>query len=322
MIVNVKELRVAKVEFEPDPPKPPEPPKPPSDDQDSGDDDNEDDNQEDDEQEQEQEQQSSLGGGDPFIDITGYGDDDEVEAEIVNGGDDEDSGKDGPPNWSELVENELERNQGSLPAGLSRFLKDLIKPATIDWRSKLRRFVSDFGRRTNYTLPHKRFLGVGKVMYGVKKIKEGIDVTIIISDTSGSMSQKELALHMNEAADIVNNLNPKETIIIFCDADVHLPVVVFKKGDKFKIPEPKGGGGTDFRPPFKWIQDNVLGKKKLGPVIYLTDGYGTWPDIKDYGLREYSQNVFWVISNRGNSPNSDIVTPFGERSDLLLDPKI
>jgi hypothetical protein len=223
--------------------------------------------------------------------------------------------------WGEFVKDVYNRNAGNMPAGLKAVISDLLRPPKIDWKEKLKRFVSSVGSKLQYKLPNRRFLGSGSIQWGTKKIKSAIDVCVVISDTSGSMSEAEIEQHMSEAGDIINNLQPKETYIIFCDAEISGPVYLFKRGEKFKVPPPSGRGGTSFIPPFKWINENIIAKgKKLGPVVYFTDGYGSFPDEKDWGLPSYKNNVFWVISAY-DRPNDTIETPFGQRADLIAKSK-
>jgi predicted metal-dependent peptidase len=223
--------------------------------------------------------------------------------------------------WEEFVKDVYNRNAGRMPGGLARLLGDMIRPPKLDWKEKLKKFVSSVGSKIAYKLPSRRFLGSGSIQWGTKKIKSAIDTCVIISDTSGSMSEEEIAQHMGEAADIVNNLQPKETYLIFCDSAISGPVYLFRRGEKFKVPPPSGRGGTSFVPPFVWIQDNVLKKgKKLGPVVYFTDGYGDFPSEKDWGLPSYKNNVFWVITG-ADRPNETIKTPFGQRADLVFKSK-
>ena len=48
---------------------------------------------------------------------------------------------------------------------------------------------------------------------------------------------------------------------------------VFERGESIAI-EPKGFGGTDFRPVFKWVEEEGITPSCL---VYLTDMAGTFP---------------------------------------------
>lgn len=77
-------------------------------------------------------------------------------------------------------------------------------------------------------------------------------------------------------------------------------VDTFEHGDTLTL-EAVGGGGTSFVPPFTWLHKRNI---KIDALIYLTDGYGDYPEVQDFP-------VLWVINNRDQEP------PFGEH--IILD---
>jgi predicted metal-dependent peptidase len=311
MLVNAKDLRVARVKFEDEPPPPPPPPPAPTG---SGD---------------PEEEDEIAPPPPPPVTVAPPNDPPYIDEDTPTTIIDDPRGKIDPPppgdierdgsiDWDEVVKDVYGRNSGRMPGSISGLFKGMLKKPMLDWKEKLKRFVSSLGTKVSYKLPNRRFLGSGKILWGTKKEKTSIDTCVVISDTSGSMTKEEIAQHLSEAADIVNNLEPEETYIIFCDAEVQLPVYSYKRGQKFTVPDPQGGGGTSFVPPFKWIQNNIINKgKKLGPVIYFTDGYGTWPTTKDYGVGDYKNDIFWVITGKDEA-NESIKPPFGERADLIF----
>jgi predicted metal-dependent peptidase len=311
MKVNIQDVAKVKVVFEPGgfptppppPPPPGTPPSPPPPPPPGG----------------EKPWDEEGGGGEPKI-TDDYEDGPDVDT--VSGGKLPGTGpkieRDESTSWEDFVKDVYNRNAGSMPGALARLLGDMIRPPKLDWKEKLKKFVSSIGSKLTYKLPNKRFLGSGSIQWGTKKTKSSIDTCVIISDTSGSMTEEEINQHMSEAADIINNLQPKETYIIFCDAQISGPVYLYKRGEKFKVPPPSGGGGTSFVPPFVWIEENIIKKgKKLGPVVYFTDGYGDFPSEKNHGLPSYKNSVFWVITGK-DRPNETINTPFGQRADLIF----
>jgi predicted metal-dependent peptidase len=67
--------------------------------------------------------------------------------------------------------------------------------------------------------------------------------------------------------------------------------------------EPKGGGGTDFKPVFAWVEENGVLPQCL---IYLTDlCCNSFPDVPEYP-------VLWVTDSRRTAP-------FGETVQIALD---
>lgn len=226
--------------------------------------------------------------------------------------------------WRGLVESAKDRAAGSMPASLLRAIEILLAPK-VDWRQNLRKFAQALANRSEYFLPSRRFLGSGSILWGAKKQKATFETLVIIGDTSGSIAPKELEQFVSETVDIMKLYNPKDTYLIWCDTTVYEPVDIVKKGEPWKVKEAPGGGGTSFIPPFAWIQKNILGKKKMGPVIFFTDGYpntgpnGGWPQIEEYGIKGYSNKVLWVIVGKGMpNPDPSIKIPFGTRIDLVM----
>jgi len=219
--------------------------------------------------------------------------------------------------WRDDVQRARQRNAGSIPGALKGILDDMFSKPVIDWKILLKKFVNKMAAKVEYFMPNKRFLGGGDVLWGSKRKKEGFESLIIIADTSGSIGKNELQQFISETQNIMKEHKPKETYLIWCDATLYLPVDILKgTNDLWKMREPRGGGGTDFRPPFKWIQENLLGKKKIGPIVYFTDGFGPFPSLGEYGTDKYAKNVFWVIISP-RRPNKDIEIPFGTKLDLV-----
>lgn len=180
---------------------------------------------------------------------------------------------------------------GKLPAHLERFVDQLVVPK-VDWRERLRRFVTEVSR-DDYTWarPNRRYLAHN--MYLPSLHSESMGEIVVAIDTSGSIDQVTLNAFGSEIKAIVQSVRPAKTTVIYCDAAVnHVDEFLPNDELKFKL---HGGGGTDFRPPFA-----LLEKENKRPVcfVYLTDMYGTFP--KDPGYP-----VMWCAT-------TNIVGPFGE----------
>ena len=80
-------------------------------------------------------------------------------------------------------------------------------------------------------------------------------------DTSGSIGREELEQFAGEISAISNEAQPESIRVIYCDAAVQA-VEEFSPSEAIKL-SPKGGGGTDFVPPFKWVDENGIEPKCL-----------------------------------------------------------
>ena len=176
----------------------------------------------------------------------------------------------------------IAKGQGKLPLCAAR-LADIIGEPKVDWRRELRDVLTaiacdDYSFRRINT----RYASSGFILPSLKSERMG-EVVIAI-DTSGSVGNKELGAFLSEALGILETCKPSAVHIVQCDADIGA-VNRFEPGDVLEI-EPTGGGGTDFRPPFQWVSDNM--PEAPAALIYLTDMAGTFPDTcPDYP-------VLWV----------------------------
>ena len=228
-----------------------------------------------------------------------------------------DSEADLEKSWREDVQRAKERSPGGIGIALKTLLDEMFAKPVIDWKILLKRFATKLSSKTEYFMPNKRFLGSGDVLWGSKRKKDGFETLFLVADTSGSIGKNELESFVAQTINIMKEFKPKETYLIWCDTRVYEPVDVLKgPNDLWKMREAKGTGGGDFRPPFIWIEKNILGKKKIGPIIYFTDGYEQFPKLGDYGTDKYHKNVFWLIVSP-RTPNNNIKIPFGTKIDLV-----
>ncbi|MEE9214878.1 MAG: VWA-like domain-containing protein [Thermodesulfobacteriota bacterium] len=187
---------------------------------------------------------------------------------------------------------QTERSQGRIPGGLEQYIDELLKPPILPWWRLLKQFVATkikSGSKRSWKRPNRRFGEDQKGKLPDRKLR-----IIEVVDTSGSINMKDYQDFTAEMQGLQRIYKTKVTIIE-CDWDIQrvYELIPNKKVDtKFH-----GGGGTSFKPPFKYIAD-----KRLNPdlVIYFTDMYGDFPSQKP------PYPVLWVSV-------SDVDTaPFGQ----------
>lgn len=164
------------------------------------------------------------------------------------------------------------RMQGNLPAGLERLVESIIAPK-VPWRTVLRRFLTEIVRNDyDWMKPDRRFLPDDIYLPDIGD-EEAAGEIVVAFDTSGSIDGPLLDAFMAELRAIHSDLRPIKTHLVACDAAVH-NTAEFGPDDTI-IFSPQGGGGTDFRPVFDWVEKQRINCKAL---VYLTDLYGSHRD--------------------------------------------
>ena len=188
---------------------------------------------------------------------------------------------------------QMAKQHGKLPMSMQRFMDEIEEPQ-VPWQSVLQRFVSQISRNDySWSRPNKRMVAHGYIMPSLYSESMGVLATGI--DTSGSIDGPTLNAFASEIIAAFNAVHPEKLINIYCDARVaHVDEVT--QGDAMPPFKAHGGGGTDFRPPFKWLADNDT---EPAAFIYLTDGYGPFPD------QAPNYPVLWCMT-------TNVVPPWGE----------
>lgn len=195
------------------------------------------------------------------------------------------------------------RQQGKMPGALDKLVDEVLEPI-IEWRHILRRFCTETLRADeSWNRGNRRFLANGPYLPGRESVA-AMGALIVVRDTSGSIYGDPVALAQfnGELDAILEDVRPAKTYVIDCDAAV-ARVLEVEQGEPLpgELSKAKGGGGTSFVPPFKWMQDNQI---DVRCVIYLTDGFGTFPREEDVDVP-----VMWAMT-------TNVEPPFGERLQL------
>lgn len=121
----------------------------------------------------------------------------------------------------------------------------------------------------------------------VKKIQE----FVIAIDTSMSCSEELVQIFLEQTYAILKEsesfFKKVKIHLIQCDSKVQSDVIVTCEEDLIKYMEHltiKGGGGTDFRPVFEYVEELIEQKYfyDLKGLVYFTDGYGEFPVLRPH----------------------------------------
>jgi predicted metal-dependent peptidase len=198
--------------------------------------------------------------------------------------------------WQIAVEQaqSLAKLVGKIPAGLERSLEG-AEEARVDWRELLRRSWSETNPTDySWTRPNRRHIWQGLCLPGV--IREGVGEIVIAVDCSGSVSARQLSLFEAEIRSILEGQRPERVHVLYFDTRVH-KVDVYAAGQQISL-DPVGGGGTDFRPCFDWVDEQQVQAQML---VFLTDLYGTLP------TEEPSYPVLWASTGARQAPFGQLI---------------
>jgi predicted metal-dependent peptidase len=196
--------------------------------------------------------------------------------------------------WKQRLINAVSRSKsiGKSPAGLDRIIDGLLEPE-IDWSQKIYLHISnDIPHDFTYRKPHKRSYSLG--FYNPSYEKESLEVSIWF-DTSASINDKDLIRYKSECIGIAQAFECVDMTIGYCDAAVQGEPDKVENSNIYKIMScrPKGGGGTNMKKIFPWMNEHQRDAKN---VVIFTDGYTEeWPSVDDLAGRK----VLWVITKNG-----------------------
>lgn len=162
--------------------------------------------------------------------------------------------------------------QGKLPANLERLLGEVLEP-TVEWQEHIRAFFARKVGHGSYDWKKADKRLMVREVFHPRRSGNGCGEIVVGIDTSGSIGQRQLDQFFGELRGILSEVRPTKIHVVWCDSFVHKVDEVEDEQEVGGL-KPKGGGGTDFVPVFKWIDDNDLMPDAL---VYLTDGYGTFP---------------------------------------------
>ncbi|MBU0631105.1 hypothetical protein KKA17_00515 [bacterium] len=190
--------------------------------------------------------------------------------------------------YAASVAQEVAQKKSAMPSDMHRLAKK-VKANNVDWRFELYNAVNRH-MRNNYAFmpPNKKHIYRGFALPSLTSDTLSLCVAI---DTSGSINDELLGAFMEEFKSIMQNFPSVKIELIIADAKVHAHYT-FQGGEKLDFVL-KGGGGTDYRPVFDYIEANLPMNTML---LYFTDGDGWFP--------KYPPNyeVLWALSRKAKVP--------------------
>ncbi|MGV6851533.1 MAG: vWA domain-containing protein [bacterium] len=186
---------------------------------------------------------------------------------------------------------------GRLSQEMARLVDHLLQPR-LSWRALLAQHMNYLARDDySYQRPSSR-RDDAAIFPSLRN--QQVSVCAIV-DTSGSISDQQLTEFISEIDSIKAQIRAR-VIIHACDAQLATDGPwVFEPWEQCTLPETLGGGGgTDFRPAFEWLEQQDLA---ADVTIFFTDADGEFPKYEPHFP------VIWLV--KGQKP-----VPFGARIQL------
>ncbi len=185
------------------------------------------------------------------------------------------------------------KRQGDLPKGLEIVVPELFS-YKIDWREALYRYIADYAKSSySFMPPNMKYLYRGICL---PSLSSDLLRIVIAIDTSGSIDEEMLGVFLSEVSAIMQQYPNYEIDIITADAKVQSHKT-YLPGEPLEY-EVSGGGGTDFRPVFAYIEREIDYPTLL---LYFTDGMGTFP------TEEPGYDLVWVMPEAKEVPFGEVL---------------
>lgn len=162
---------------------------------------------------------------------------------------------------------------GSVPGGMEAF-DDVCTPSREPWYNHLHRYMQSLSQSEyNWARINRRHL-VQHQIFTPANYSESLEHIVFAIDCSGSVfgaaEQANFAGHVNA---ILAEAKPNKTHVVYFDSRVTRHDELDYGQLEFST-RPAGGGGTDFRPIFRFLEDEGIVPELC---VVLTDCYGDFP---------------------------------------------
>lgn len=232
-----------------------------------------------------------TGGGQPSQNKPGAGDKAVDEDKVKDGKGDHSMWEDSDPDEAatpvikDITERVVAKMQGQGMGEYKSVIDEILK-SKCNWRALLRFYMTSKIRVVKQsTMKHRKRKTQPEVYLPGKRRMKGLDV-LVVADTSGSMGKEEARAFFGELEGIIKQCDAV-TRCIQTDDGVQ-DDQIYKKGDWKKIGW-KGGGGTDFHPLFKYVDEKGYQPEIM---VFFTDGYASYPSKKP------PYNVIWLTTGQ------------------------
>jgi predicted metal-dependent peptidase len=170
------------------------------------------------------------------------------------------------------------KRAGNVPGHIERMVEELCKPL-VDWRDVLRDLIVTVVGQENLDwrrMHRRRYLLIGSI--DPARRSERCANIVFIFDTSGSVGPY-IRQFMSEVASVAEEMSPRSIKVLWTDTRVaHVDTLDDASSTDVAGLTVHGGGGTDLRTGFEWVEENLLAAgEEVAAVVVLTDSQTPWP---------------------------------------------
>ena len=211
-----------------------------------------------------------------------------------------------------MMADKLEGIGDNAESSLGKAVKQMNR-SCVNWVDVMRDFLqSAMSKNPTWSRLNKRHSWRGVNLPSHDKEPHGGEIVVAI-DTSGSVTQEELNIFATETQNLAEECGVNKIRVCYCDTRVHKN----SHGewwDEYDLEceelefHLRGGGGTDFNPPFNLFNDYTDNTDDVLAFIYFTDGGG-------YVDKEVEPDVpvIWALTTTYYQDYyKDMNFPFGE----------
>ena len=195
--------------------------------------------------------------------------------------------------WDEAMHQALNiaRAEGKVPGQVEETVQS-AHASTLDWRTLLRRYMTDAASHDySWSVPNRRFIDGGLYLPSIRS--EGIETIAFIIDSSSSLATATLAEFWAELREVAAEIRPESVIVLQVDTILQ-DAAEYAADDLPDEIAVKGRGGTDYRPGFAWLDEQGI---EPGVCLYFTD-----MECSDYPEVEPRFPTIWVDYGDADSP--------------------
>ncbi len=179
---------------------------------------------------------------------------------------------------------------GKIEGAMARLVDHLLQPR-LPWRNLLARYLTA-SARDDYSYMRQSRRNQGDAILPALRSSQ-VEVVVAI-DTSGSISDGEIREFLSEVTALKGQMRARVTLLA-CDHQLAEGAPwIFEPWEEIDPEVPlTGGGGTDFRPVFQWVEKEGLRPEVL---VYFTDLEGHFPELPP------AYPVLWLVKGREKPP--------------------